>query len=76
MNYSVKIIFGKEQVEKFYNGIELTKEEKNNFIKEYFFESIEQKEYFLKGMDEAVGWLDFIVYNEKREIDLKIKDIL
>lgn len=65
MKYSVKIIFGKEQVNKFYNSESFTVKEKQSNIKEYFFNTEEEKKAFCSGINEAVGWIECcIVENE------------
>jgi len=66
MNHSVKIIFGKEQVNKFYTNVPFTNEEINDFIKEYIFNSIEELNAFHYGMNEASGWLDFCEIHDQR----------
>lgn len=61
MRHLITIIFGKEQVIKTYNNIEITQEEKENFIKQYSFETLEEKNAFLKGISEAIGWTDYCI---------------
>jgi len=58
MSYTVKIIFGKEQVNKFYSDEPLTEYEKENNVKVYHFNSESEKQAFCKGINEAVGWVE------------------
>lgn len=58
MKHSVIIIFGKEQVVKAYNNLEFTEQEKKENIKEYFFDTVQEKKSFLKGINEAIGWME------------------
>ena len=59
MEYSVKIIFGKEQVDKYLSEIPLDNDEKEIHEKEYFFETKAELEAFIKGVDETVGWSEY-----------------
>lgn len=61
MKYTLKVIFGKEQVGKFYGNINLTDEEIKLNVKEYQFNSIEEKYAFIKGLGEAIGWVDYCI---------------
>lgn len=61
MKYSVKVIFGKEQVLKLYNGHNLSKQEIDTNTKEYFFNSQKEKEAFIKGLEEAIGWTEYCI---------------
>lgn len=61
MRHTLKVIFGKEQVVKIYNNIPFTTEEPGQNVKEYAFNSIEEKSAFIKGLNEAIGWLDFCI---------------
>ena len=61
MKHTVKVIFGKEQVIKVYNNEPLTDEEKSLFVKEYEFETLKEKLAFIKGLNEANGWLEFCI---------------
>ncbi|MFZ6037609.1 MAG: hypothetical protein ACOYU1_05130 [Bacteroidota bacterium] len=58
MIYTLKIVFGKGQVIKAFNNIPFTKEELEINVKEYNFNSQEEKEAFLKGINEAIGWTE------------------
>lgn len=68
MKNSTKIIFGKEQVLKAYNGEPLTLEEEKLNVKTYTFNSNEELEAFKKGITEAVGWIEVCFPTEELEI--------
>ena len=61
MKHTVKVIFGKEQVVKVYNNEPLTEEEQSLFVKEYEFETLQEKLAFIKGLNEANGWVEFCI---------------
>ncbi|WP_250631546.1 hypothetical protein [Rhodoflexus caldus] len=61
MNHIVRVIFGKEQVIKAYSNQSLTEEEKRLFVKEYEFGTLEEKLAFIKGLNEAIGWVEFCI---------------
>jgi hypothetical protein len=61
MNHTLTVIFGKEQVSKVYNKKTLTNEEIEMHVKEYLFTSEEEKQAFIKGLNEAIGWVDFCI---------------
>lgn len=61
MKHFLKVIFGKEQVMKIYNNDPLTKEEIALNIKEYQFETDNEKQAFINGLNEAIGWQEFYV---------------
>jgi hypothetical protein len=61
MKHTVKVVFGKEQVIKVYNNQPLTDEEQILFVKEYEFETLQEKLAFIKGMNEAIGWIEFCI---------------
>ena len=65
MKYSIKIIFGKEQVDKYLSEISLDEDEKEIHEKEYFFETKAELEAFIKGLDEAVGWTEYCEVKSK-----------
>jgi hypothetical protein len=58
MKHTIKIVFGKEQVDKFIANIPLTKDEKEINLKEYSFDSEVEMLAFKKGINEAIGWLE------------------
>lgn len=61
MRHELKVIFGKEQVLKINLNEALTEEERKLFVKEYQFNSEEEKQAFQKGLEEAVGWSEFCI---------------
>lgn len=61
MKHSIKIIFGKEQVNKFLSDIPFSEEEKMINEKEYHFETQSELDAFIKGVNETVGWLDHFI---------------
>jgi len=64
MKYTVKIIFGKEQVNKIHSIQPLTNEESELNVKEYNFETEIELVAFCKGVEEAVGWTDCYLCQE------------
>jgi len=58
MKFSLKVVFGKEQIIKIHNNEPLTANELENNLKEYFFVSKEDKESFLRGLNEGIGWTE------------------
>jgi hypothetical protein len=56
MKHSVKIIFGKEQVNKFILDTPFSKEEKDINEKIFYFKSKGELNAFIKGVDITVGW--------------------
>ncbi len=61
MKYKLKVIFGKEQVSKILNNEALSDEELNLNVKEYQFETEIEKQAFIRGLNEAVGWTEFCI---------------
>lgn len=61
MKYPLKIIYGKEVVNKFLSEIPFTVEEKNINVKEYTFETKKEMDAFLKGVNETIGWTECFV---------------
>lgn len=61
MKHTVKVIFGKEQVIKTYNDEQLTDEEISLYVKDYEFDTLEEKLAFVKGLNEAIGWVEFCI---------------
>lgn len=57
----LRVIYGKEQIIKIYNNETLTDEEIKLNVKEYQFNSEEEKQAFIKGLYEAIGWIDFCI---------------
>ena len=61
MKHTIKIIFGKEEVNKFLLEIPLSKEEKDINVKEYQFATQIELAAFINGINEAVGWTECYV---------------
>lgn len=61
MKYNLEVVFGKEQVHKINNNIHLTEEEVKLNVKQYQFNSVEEKQAFISGLNEAIGWIDFCI---------------
>ena len=59
--YTIKIIFGKEEINKFLSDIPFSEYEKIINEKEYLFENQIELDAFLKGINEAVGWSEFYI---------------
>lgn len=64
MKHTIKIIFGKEQVNKFLSDVPLTEKEKSINEKEYHFETQLELDAFLKGVNETVGWLECYIVED------------
>jgi len=58
MKYSIKIVFGKEQVNKLISGIPLSQEEHSINVKEYIFDTLIELNAFVNGTKEAIGWME------------------
>lgn len=61
MKQTVKVIFGKEQVIKAYNNELLSEQEINIYVKNYEFNTVEEKLAFIKGVYEAIGWVEICI---------------
>ena len=61
MKHRVRVIFGKEQVLKVHRDEPLTEEERSLYVKDYAFETMAEKLAFVKGLNEAVGWMEMEV---------------
>lgn len=61
MKHTVTVIFGKEQVIKINNGEELTSDELRLNVKEYSFDTENEKRAFIRGVDETAGWIEYCV---------------
>lgn len=62
--YTVKIIFGSDDVKNFYNQSSRDDETKITGVFEYSFETKKEIHAFIKGIDEAMGWRDYYVLDE------------
>lgn len=58
---SLKIIYGKEQVQKLYSNQKLTQRELKENVKIYIFNSEEEKIAFINGLEEALGWSSYFI---------------
>ncbi len=65
----LKVIYGKEQVQKIFTNQRLTKRELKENEKEYTFQSQKEKRAFIKGLEAALGWTCFCI--PELEIDIK-----
>ncbi len=71
MKFITEIIFGKEQIAKYYNNQSFDDFEKIINVKKYTFETQAERNAFYKGMSETIGWLEFNVVKEFEENDHK-----
>jgi hypothetical protein len=62
MMHTAKIIFGKEQVDKFITNIPLSKDELLINVKEFSFETKAELMSFKKGINEAIGWTECYIF--------------
>lgn len=58
--YCLSVLFGSEQVKKFYNKEIFTEDEITDYTKFYSFKTDAELNAFILGLDEANGWLDLI----------------
>ncbi|BDU24455.1 MULTISPECIES: hypothetical protein [unclassified Flavobacterium] len=72
MKFITEIIFGKEQITKYYNNQSFDDFEKVINVKKYTFETQSERNAFYRGMAEAVGWLEFEVIKEFEENNHKV----
>lgn len=61
MKTTLTVVFGKEPVAKIHNHIALSEEERLLNVKAYTFDSEKEKQAFINGLNEAVGWLDVCI---------------
>jgi|LakMenEpi03Aug12_release.lakeMendotaPanAssembly.Ray.scaffolds.fasta_scaffold1289118_2 hypothetical protein len=62
MKHTLHVIFGKEQVAKFYNNDEsLTDEEISLYTKQYHFNTEAEKLAFIYGLHESNGWQEYCI---------------
>ena len=64
MSYHTKIVFGKEQVRKFYNKELFNDLEKSINLKKFTFDTRAERSAFYKGIAESTGRLEFEVISE------------
>ena len=68
MNYQLKIIFGKEEVNKFYNDDRFTVDEIVNNVKEFHFKTESEMEAFIKGIEASSGWTEYSIIEQKQHM--------
>lgn len=61
ISHKIIVVFGQEQVNKIFEGAIFTDEEKQQFVKRFDFETLKEKEAFIKGMETASGWIGYFV---------------
>ncbi len=61
MDFGLKVIFGKDQVNKYLNKIPLTDEEEEINQKEFSFTSEVELLAFKKGIEAATGWTESFI---------------
>lgn len=61
MKHSLSIVFGKEQVLKVYNNETLSNEEIKLYVKDFQFNSLQEKLAFMDGLNAGHGWVDFCI---------------
>ena len=74
MSYHTKIVFGKEQVRKFYNKELFNDLEKSINLKKITFDTRAERSAFYKGIAESTGRLEFEVINEFEDIVEDVKE--
>ncbi len=58
--FCVSVLYGSDQVRKFYNAEIFNETEINDYVKFYSFETEKELRAFILGLEEANGWLDLI----------------
>jgi hypothetical protein len=61
MSITINLIFGQEQVCKVINNEALSNEEQKINLKSFSFNTIEEKNAFCAGINEAVGWQECFI---------------
>ncbi len=61
MSYSIQLLFGKNEINKYHLDIALTVAEKEINLKRYSFEHRLERDAFLKGVNEAIGWTEYFL---------------
>ena len=61
MNYSLKIIFGKEEVIKYENNNLFSVDEIINNVKEFHFDTETEMKAFIQGMEATIGWTEYAI---------------
>jgi len=68
MNYQLKIIFGKEEVDKFHNCGTFTADEIVSNVKDFYFKTEAEMKAFIDGMETVIGWTEYSIINEGKNI--------
>ena len=68
MSYSVKVIFGKEEILKYENDDKFSTDEILCNVKEYRFQTESEMRAFLQGMEAVVGWTEYLIINQGEEL--------
>lgn len=58
--FCVTVLYGSDQVKKFYNDEIFNESEINEYVKFYSFKTEKELKAFILGLEEANGWLDLI----------------
>jgi len=79
MTYNLKILFGKSEIQKYHSDIALTIAEKEINLKQYSFDYRLERDTFLKGINEAVGWTEYFliesdVIGEERRLQIVTRE--
>ena len=67
MSYIIEIIFGKDEVLKYQQGIPLTTYEKLINKKSYEFDTLPERNAFYQGLSEGNGWTEFMIIRESEK---------
>jgi hypothetical protein len=59
--FSLTVIFGKQAVNDFYNGYEITDNLLDGAINEFHFETLIELQSFILGLDAAIGWTEYTI---------------
>ena len=61
----IEILFGEQEVRKYEQGTEFTDYEKILNIKAYYFNSELEKQSFIRGLEEGIGWNNYCIMDEE-----------
>lgn len=67
MKHTIRIIFGKEDVDNYLRDGDFTQTLEGVHIKEFYFETESEKMAFCKGIDEAIGWLEYCIVDNQMD---------
>ncbi len=76
MKFKSKIVFGKEQVIKIYQGKSLSTEEIKNHVKMYQFDSLEELNAFELGIHEGLGWWSYCIPKHEFKNPQKVNGLI